>query len=154
MAAFTRGMSDSIGDLPEHVVETLKGLDIDWTDDPGTLPELDDQFTEPLQGSDHVTHEGLIDMAHRDGLALTFTEPVSMPEEATKDDPIVFRAIVATNRGVFTAYGDSYSGDTQVSAIVRMAETRALSRALRQAVNVGAATAPEMPDSTDGVQVE
>lgn len=160
MAGFLRGSLDSMGDLPDNVVETLKGLDIDWESDYDSLPDLDDQFTEVLQGGDHVTHEGLIDMAHKDGLALTYTEPVQVPSaegmsgKQGKSEPVIFRAIVATRRGVFTAYGDANPGDTMVDAVIRMAETRALSRALRQAVNVGAATAPEMPGSTDGVQVE
>lgn len=159
MPGFLRGMDDSIGDLPDNVIETLKGLDVDWDGDYDTLPELDESkdFTVVTQGGDdHVTHEGLIDMAHRDGLALTYTEPVSVPsaEETGAGEPVVFRAIVATRRGVFTAYGDANPNDTMVDATIRMAETRALSRALRQAVNIGAATAPEMPGSTDGVQVE
>jgi hypothetical protein len=160
---FIRGSLDSVGDLPDNVVETLKGLDIDWDGDYDTLPDLDEGggFTVVTQGGDdHVTHEGLIDMAHRDGLALTYTEPVQVPSadgmsgKQDQAEPVVFRAVVATRRGVFTAYGDANPNDTMVDAVIRMGETRALSRALRQAVNVGAATAPEMPGSTDGVQVE
>lgn len=157
MTGYVEGNRNSMGDLPDNVIEVLKGLDIDWERDYGTLPDLDEDFTVVTQGGDdHVTHEGLIDMAHRDGLALTYTEPVAIPDNPTDRDsnPVVFRAIVATNRGVFTAYGDAHDNDTMVDAVIRMAETRAVSRALRAAVNVGSATAPEMPNSADGVQVD
>jgi len=161
MAGFTRGLDGSIGDLPDNVVETLKGLDAPiGGEDYESLPSFDDIHTEVLQGDDYVNHEGLIDMAHKDGLALTFTEPVQLPSaegmsgKGGQAEPVVFRAVVATRRGVFTAYGDANPNDTMVDAVIRMAETRAVSRALRTAVNVGSATAPEMPGSTDGVQVE
>jgi hypothetical protein len=164
MAGFSRGARDSMGDLPENVLRTAKAMGIKPGElDYESLPDLDEagDFTVVTQGGDeHVTQEGLIDMAHRDGLALTYTEPVQVPSSehirgvAENPEPVIFRAIVVTERGVFSAYGDANPDDTLVDAVIRMAETRALSRALRAAVNIGSATAPEMPASTDGVQVE
>lgn len=143
-----------VRDLPDNVVEVLKGLGFDSERDYDGLPSLDrdnPEFTQVVQGGqEHVTHEGLIDMAHRDGLALTYTEPVQIPPPAVRKEdgePVIFRAVVATRRGVFSAYGDAHEKDTQVSAIIRMAETRAMGRALRAAVNVGSATAEEMPNA-------
>jgi len=158
---FARGALDSVGDLPDNVLDAMKGVGgFDDSVEYGGLPEVDDRFIEVSHDSEHVTHEGLIDMAHKDGLALTFTEPVQLPSakhlEGRTDnpEPVVFRAVVVTRRGVFTAYGDATQKDTMVDAVIRMAETRALSRALRQAVNIGSATAPEMPDSSSGVVVD
>lgn len=172
---YTTNQSSSIGDLPENVVETVKGLVKGGFLDPDAaydeMPEIPEGFTEVLQGGEHVTHEGLIDMAHQDGLAMIYTEPVQIPKPEDQQpvyeendegrkrkkhdgEPVIFRATVVTKRGVFTAYGDACDDDTMVSAIIRMAETRAISRALRSAVNVGKATAAEMPDSTDGVVVD
>ena len=159
---YSNNQSSSLGDVPDNVIEAVKGLDPFERDalDYDSLPALDENGDFTIitqQGSEHVTHEGLIDMAHQDGLALTFTEPVKIPnhdERVNGKEPVVFRALVVTRRGIFTAYGDASHSDTMVDAIIRMAETRALSRALRQAVNVGSATAPEMPDTDDGVVVE
>lgn len=145
---------ERVADLPANVVEVLKGLGFDKEAGYDSLPSLDrdnDDFTQIVQGGqEHVTHEGLIDMAHQDGLALTYTEPVQVPPiRARKEEgePVIFRAVVATRRGVFSAYGDAHENDTQVDAIIRMAETRAMGRALRAAVNVGSATAEEMPNA-------
>lgn len=168
-----RGLADSIGDLPDNVVETVKAMVNAGVIDPKNatyegLPTLGEGFTDALNTGEHVNHEGLVDMAHKDGLVMTYTEPVQIPNQrqqtttketdangnrrkAADGESAIFRAVVVTERGVFTAYADSNQNDTMVDAIVRMAETRALNRALRTAVNVGNATAEEMPDSGGGI---
>lgn len=176
---YTTNQSSSIGDLPDNVVDVVKGLVKGGFIDPDAayedLPDIPDGMTDALQSGEHVTHEGLIDMAHQEGLAMIYTEPVQIPDpekrkpvtetyedgngnkktrQIAEGPPVIFRATVVTRRGVFTQYGDAHENDTMVDAIERMAETRAINRALRSAVNVGAATAAEMPGSTDGVQID
>lgn len=142
-----------MGDVPDSVIQTLEAMAGDWPDPPKDFAEVDQSLVDMLREDDYVTHEGLVDLAHKDGLRLTFTEPVQIPDQ--DDDTkhgVVFRAFAVTDRGIFTGYGDATSENTGVSgADVRMAETRALSRALRTAVNSAGTVAAEMPDSDDGV---
>lgn len=148
-----RADRQAVSDLPDRVADVAMAIGIDPSEnDHGDLPGLRDEPGFEIvtnAGQEHVTHEGLIDMAHQDGLAMTYTEPVQIPpeEKINEDTPVIFRAFVVTRRGLFTGYGDAVPGDTMVDAIKRMAETRALNRALRDAVNVGGATAEEMPDA-------
>jgi len=158
---FTTNQSSSLGDLPENVTKTLKGLGIyppdgDALGDTPDIPDWDGATVITQGGDEHVTHEALVEMCHEDGLALTYTEPVQIPppDDHANGEPVIFRAVVATRRGVYTAYGDAQPNDTMVDATIRMAETRAMNRAMRTAVNIGQATAAEMPGSTDGVQIE
>ena len=174
---FTRGLEDSLGDIPDNVLSTVRAMAEAGFIDPdeadyGSLPELNSEHIDAVRdGDQHVNHQGLIDMAHQDGLCLTYTEPIQMPGEKDQKPlkeedengrsrkvadsmPAVFRAVVVTRRGVFMAHGDAKQEDTMVDAIHRMAETRALNRALRQAVNIGQATAEEMPGSGGGASVE
>lgn len=147
---------EQVRDLPAGVVEALRGLGV-FPVETGyeDLPELNRDnpafvYVEGRSGEDQATHEGLMDMAHRDGLALVYTEPIQIPPKQARQEqyePIVFRAIVATRRGVFSAFGDAHERDTEVDAVIRMAETRAMNRALRSAVNHAAATYEEMPDA-------
>ena len=174
---FTRGLEDSLGDLPDNVVETVRAMANAGFIDPDEatydgLPELNREHIDAVRdGDSHVNHQGLIDMAHQDGLCLTYTEPIQIPGEKDqrpqKEEgpsgnkrkvgdsmPAMFRAVVVTRRGVFVAHGDAKQEDTMVDAIHRMAETRALNRALRQAVNIGEATAEEMRSHDGGGAVE
>lgn len=143
--------------ITDNLVDVLKGLDPFEPASYEDLPEPDPALIEVLQGNEYITHEGLIDMAHRDGLMLSYTEPIKLPtheELESGGESVIFRAIVATRRGVFVAYGDASMSDSMVEAVIRMAETRALSRALRQAVNTGSATAPEMKETTSDIVVD
>lgn len=101
-----------------------------------------------LAGKWYVTHSGLVRLAHRLGYNGVYAEPVL---ELCNPDAsrFCFRAIVyrsASCRG-FSGYGDA--DPSNVSPFVhgaefRMAETRAVNRALRKAYGIGICSVEEV----------
>ncbi len=96
---------------------------------------VDKRFIVNLQGKDFVTYEGLLDNAHQKGLLGIKTELVSY-----KDNQAIFKAEAFTEQGCFTGYGDADPSNVNrmiAKHILRMAETRAKARALRDLTNIG-----------------
>lgn len=101
-----------------------------------------------LDGTWYVTHSGLLRLATRKGCVGIRVQPVSGFCQPT-ESKWAFRAIAyksATCRG-FTGYGDADPGN--VSALVhgaemRIAETRAVNRALRKAYGIGLCSLEEI----------
>ena len=86
-----------------------------------------------------ILFPGLLEAAHADGLSSVKTELVQRPINETDPVAIVY-AEVTTKRGTFQGIGDaspSNVGPMVKGAIIRMAETRAIARALRFATNIG-----------------
>jgi len=77
---------------------------------------------------------------------------VQLPEE-TNGHTAVFLAIVETESGIYKGHGDA-SPDNVASRIIphiiRMAETRAKARALRDAVNIGVVSIEELALESNG----
>ena len=102
----------------------------------------------PLDGKWYVTHAGLLRIAHRgrcSGIRTVVDKQFSDPAAARW----VFRATVYKSPGskAFVGYGDA--DPSNVSALVRgaelrMAETRAVNRALRKAYSVGICSIEEI----------
>jgi hypothetical protein len=101
-----------------------------------------------LQGRWYVTHSGLLKIAHRrhcSGIEAVVVEPLSDP----RANRWVFKATVYTDpasRG-FVGYGDA--DPSNVSPVVqgaemRVAETRAVNRALRKAYGIGICSVEEL----------
>ena len=98
------------------------------------------------QGKDYVTYPGLLDAAHQAGLLSIETEIVQIP---TSENGMVAicRVMVrlAADGGqvrTFTGIGDAEPGNVNrmmVPHLLRMSETRAKARALRDSVNVSEA---------------
>lgn len=103
------------------------------------------------QGKDFVLYEGLLDEAHKQGLRRISTTLIQIPHEDNGHTAIV-AAEVETERGVFSGLGDaspSNVGRMIVPHIIRMSETRAKARALRDAVNIGVTAVEELADLDD-----
>jgi hypothetical protein len=98
--------------------------------------------------TDAITFRGLLHLAHEDGLTSVRTELVQTPSEDNGRTAIV-RAVVRTRKGVFSGIGDANAANVNrriVAHLIRMAETRAIARAFRVAVNVGAVAVEELAD--------
>jgi len=99
-----------------------------------------------LQGKEFILYAGLLALAHKHGLQSIETEMISTEKE--RDAGLfIFRAIVSGERGRFTGYGDaskSNVGKMIVPHILRMAETRAVARALRSFTAVGMCSLEEL----------
>jgi len=108
--------------------------------------EIKDRQGRIIATEDVVTYAGLLSLAHDRGLKKMETALVQLPEE-TNGHTAVFLAIVETESGIYKGHGDA-SPDNVASRIVphiiRMAETRAKARALRDAVNIGVVSIEEL----------
>lgn len=115
-------------------------------------PQLDERFLITRQGKQFVLFAGLLDLAHQMGIEYIKTSPVVLPQALDKNDnvepvAIIFAEVKMADGRLFTGIGDatpSNVGRTIQPHIIRMAETRAKARALRDAVNVGVAALEEL----------
>ena len=98
------------------------------------------------QGRDYALYSGLLDQAHQEGLCRITTKVLQIPSADNENVAICF-AEVETSKGVFTGIGDASPknvGKQVALHLLRMSETRAKARALRDAVNVGEAAFEEL----------
>jgi hypothetical protein len=107
------------------------------------------EFLVERGGRTFALYAGLLDEAHEQGLKGITTELVQAPSDVN-GLVAVCRATVVTERGTFTGLGDACP--TNVSRqmlphLIRLAETRAKARALRDAVNVGVTALEELGES-------
>lgn len=93
-----------------------------------------------------ATYAGLLSRAHEEGLKRIDTSLTQVPH-ADNGWTAICLATVETSKGVFTGIGDANPdnvGRKIVPHLIRMAETRAKARALRDAVNIGVVTMEEL----------
>ena len=98
-----------------------------------------------------VTYQGLLQKAHEEGLARLRTSLIQIPTEDNGRTAIA-KAEVETGKGLFEGIGDACPENVDeflVPHLIRVAETRAKARALRDAVNVGVVSFEEL----DGVRL-
>ena len=114
-----------------------------------------DEFLIMRQGKQYVLFAGLLDEAHNRGLRGIDTELIQVPTPENGNVAVV-KAVVnmeATEGSrTFSGIGDASPdnvGRNIVPHIIRMAETRAKARALRDAVNVGATALEELSDGDE-----
>ena len=106
------------------------------------------EFIVERNGKSFVLYAGLLDQAHERGLKAVTTTLVQIPSDLTGQMAIV-HATVETTQGTFTGLGDAAPDNVSrmmVPHLIRMAETRAKARALRDAVNVGVTALEELGD--------
>jgi hypothetical protein len=106
------------------------------------------EFIINLQGNQFVKFEGLLNEFHENGGEAIET---SETENSTPDRPC-FKAIVTGSKGTFTGHGDA--DETNVNRMIvrhkyRMAETRAIARALRWYNNIGMCSADELGEGVE-----
>jgi hypothetical protein len=114
--------------------------------------EIKNRVGQPVGFKEVVTYQGLLSKAHEEGLAHVKTSLVQIPSEDNGQVAIV-KAEVETGNGVYEGLGDASPESVNsfiVPHLIRMAETRAKARALRDAVNVGVVSFEEL----DGMESE
>ncbi len=118
----------------------------------GKIDKIDPRLIKHIGDKDFVIFEGLLDVAHQEGLCLVDTEVKQFPDDGN-DHTAVVRAVVKTDKGTFSGTGDANSKNVNsmiAPHIIRMAETRAVARALRFACNIGITSLEELGDIHEG----
>ena len=116
------------------------------------------EFIVERQGRSFCLYAGLLDLAHQQGLRSIRTELIQAPTEANNRIAICMATVVIESEGIekqFTGIGDAAPNNVapaMQTCLLRMAETRAKARALRDAVNIGVAAFEELgeDDAHDG----
>jgi len=114
--------------------------------------EVHDRAGNVVGSKDVVLYAGLLSQAHEEGLARVRTSILQIPTEENGRLAII-KAEVETSKGLFEAIGDACPenvDDFLAPHLIRVAETRAKARALRDAVNVGVVSFEEL----DGVSLD
>ena len=104
------------------------------------MAELNKEFIVNLQGKNFVTYSGLIDLAHQMELKSITTEIIQFPNDENNNQCIVKAVATTFNEQVFEGYGDADPTNVNrmiAKHLIRMSETRAKARALRDLTNVG-----------------
>ena len=115
------------------------------------MSKIPKEFTTSISGKDFVTYEGLLNLFHENGGKKISTELVSksIGVEGKEETFFIFKAVVSGETGTFTGYGDACKGNVTTMILkhmMRMAETRAKARALRDYNNVGMCSAEELSE--------
>jgi hypothetical protein len=116
-----------------------------------------DEFMITRQGKQYVLFAGLLDEAHNRGLRGIDTELVQVPDDSNGSVAIVKATCEMDDGRRFSGIGDASPENVSrniVPHLIRMAETRAKARALRDAVNVGATALEELSDGDDAPPAE
>jgi hypothetical protein len=101
-----------------------------------------------VQGKDFITFPGLLQEAHALGLVSIKTELVTAATDLS--NPVIQATVTLTTTNTlkeFTGYGDANASNVAPKvkgALLRMAETRAIARALRFACNIDMAALEEL----------
>jgi hypothetical protein len=109
-------------------------------------------FIVERQGRSFVLYAGLLDLAHQQGLKSIRTELLQVPSADNDNIAICMATVTLERDGVeqtFSGIGDAAPRNVapaMQNCLIRMSETRAKARALRDAVNVGVAAFEELSD--------
>ncbi|WP_119069649.1 hypothetical protein [Rubrobacter indicoceani] len=105
-----------------------------------------EEFMIERQGKQFVLYAGLLEEAHLRGLRSIETDLLQAPS-AENGGVAIVKAVIRTEEGKFSGIGDASPenvGRNIAPHVIRMAETRAKARALRDAINVGVTSFEEL----------
>jgi len=109
---------------------------------------MDKKFIMNIQGKEFVKFEGLLAEFHSNGGKKIDTIEL---ETSTSEEP-KFKAIVSGEKGEFSGHGDANTSNVNTMIAkhkYRMAETRAIARALRWYNNIGMCSVDELGEGNN-----
>lgn len=115
------------------------------------------EFTVERHGKSFVLYAGLLDEAHAQGLKSITTTLLQAPSDANGNLAICQAIVEMGNGTTFAGIGDASPNNVNEmmrNCLIRMAETRAKARALRDAVNVGNVALEELEEAGEYSQDE
>lgn len=101
---------------------------------------INEKFVIELQGKSFILFEGLLDLFHQNG-------GKSIKTEIASSAPLIIQATAEGEKGIFQGIGDADDNNTNSMISkhkIRMAETRAIARALRWYNNIGMCSLDEL----------
>lgn len=110
---------------------------------------MKEEFMIEQRGKQYVLFAGLLDEAHSKGIASLETNLIQIPSAENGDVAIVQAVVEMIDERKFSGIGDASPQNVNRNIaphLIRMAETRAKARALRDAINVGATAFEELSD--------
>lgn len=111
-----------------------------------------EEFMIERQGKQYALFAGLLDAAHQAGLRSIETELIEKPYQMNENLAIVKARVTMEDGKFFDGIGDARPenvGRNIAPHLIRMAETRAKARALRDAINVGVVAFEEIGQEGD-----
>jgi hypothetical protein len=116
-----------------------------------TRIDIHDKNGRKIGEKEVATYAGILALAHDEGLKSIATTLVQAP---TKENGMVaiVTAKILTQKGRFSGIGDADPSNVNrkiVSHLIRMAETRAKARAMRDAVNIGIVSLEELGEMAE-----
>lgn len=124
-----------------------------WLRDRGFIYilEFKDERGKVVDTAEAVNYWGLLTLAHEEGLKRVHTQHVQLPSKEN-DSTAVFWAEVETKRGTFKKHGDANPKNANARMqkhLIPLAETRAIARAFRDALDIGLVCAEELDVELD-----
>ncbi len=116
------------------------------------MSKLKKEFIVDLKGKEFVTYEGLLDVAHQMKLHSIHTELIQIPSKENNNTCIVKATAMTEDDKTFEGYGDADPSNVNrliAKHSIRMAETRAKARALRDLTNIGMTAFEELAEDED-----
>lgn len=110
------------------------------------------EFIVERHGKSFVLYSGLLEEAHAQGLKSISTTLLQAPTDSNGNLAICHAQVEMQNGSTFTDIGDASPhnvNDMMRNCLIRMAETRAKARAMRDAVNVGVVSLEELEEATE-----
>lgn len=115
-------------------------------------PKLDERFITTIEGKDFVYYAGLLDLAHQKNLLKMEVETLQFPSSENGQTAICRATAQTSFGGIFSDIGDAnpQNCNSKVAKhLLRMASTRAKSRALRDLTNIGMTCLEELGDLSE-----
>ncbi|MDO8690519.1 MAG: hypothetical protein Q7R39_11010 [Dehalococcoidia bacterium] len=110
------------------------------------------EFIVERHGRSFVLYSGLLEEAHAQGLKSISTTLLQAPADSNGNLAVCSAQVEMQNGSTFTGIGDASPhnvNDMMRNCLIRMAETRAKARAMRDAVNVGVVSLEELEEATE-----